>query len=132
VVKPFKFLNIWTKHPQFLEIVRKAWCVDFVGDPFSEFKAKMKKIKRALGEWSKRVYGNIFEKIATPEDMIRVKEIQLEISPSQANRSELNKAEVKLKKYLNIEEEYWRQKTGMRWFKDGDRNTKFFHAYVKG
>jgi len=31
-----------------------------------------------------------------------------------------------------MEEEFWRQKPGMRWFTDGDRNTKFFHAYVKG
>ncbi|KAH0679808.1 hypothetical protein KY284_020893 [Solanum tuberosum] len=70
--------------------------------------------------------------MATLEDMIRVKEIQLEISPTQANRSDLSKDEAKLKKYLNIQEEFWRQKAGMRWFKDGDRNTKFYHTYVKG
>ncbi|XP_070021730.1 uncharacterized protein [Nicotiana sylvestris] len=35
-------------------------------------------------------------------------------------------------KYLALEEEFWRQKEGMLWFKDGDRNTKFFHAQVNG
>ncbi|XP_075074378.1 uncharacterized protein LOC142161983 [Nicotiana tabacum] len=35
-------------------------------------------------------------------------------------------------KYLALEEEFWRQKPGMLWFKDGDRNTKFFHAQVNG
>lgn len=40
--------------------------------------------------------------------------------------------EAELKKYLKIEEEYWKKKPVMKWFVDGDRNTKFFHSYVKG
>lgn len=48
------------------------------------------------------------------------------------NRTLLKKAEAKLRRYLHIEKEYWKQKAGMRWFKDGDRNTKFFHSYVRG
>ncbi|XP_015168062.1 uncharacterized protein [Solanum tuberosum] len=47
-------------------------------------------------------------------------------------RSLLSKAEADLKRYRHIEEEYWRQKAGMKWYTDGDKNTKFFHAYVKG
>ncbi|KAK4706309.1 hypothetical protein R3W88_034132 [Solanum pinnatisectum] len=35
-------------------------------------------------------------------------------------------------KYYQIEEEYWKQKAGMQWFQEGDRNTKFFHSHVKG
>lgn len=78
----FKFLNFWTKHPQYHNIVREAWKIDFVGDPFSEFQAKMKKVKKALVEWSIHTFGNIFEKIANLEDMIRVKEIQMDIIPT--------------------------------------------------
>ncbi|KAH0672992.1 hypothetical protein KY284_024079 [Solanum tuberosum] len=29
--------------------------------------------------------------------------------------------EEELRKYLKIEEEYWKQKAGMKWFMDGDR-----------
>ncbi|KAH0693029.1 hypothetical protein KY290_021200 [Solanum tuberosum] len=114
VIKPFKFFNFWTKHPEYLEVVKEAWQIDFVGDPFSEYHAKMKRVKKALTEWSKKTYGNIFEKMATLEDLVRVKEIQLEISPTKGNRCELSKTEAELRKYLNIEEEYWRQKAGMK------------------
>lgn len=31
-----------------------------------------------------------------------------------------------------MEEEFWKPKLGVRWLKDGDRNTMFFHSYVKG
>lgn len=34
-------------------------------------------------------------------------------------------------RFFKLEEEYWKQKSGMCWFKDRDRNTKFFHSYVK-
>ncbi|XP_015159074.1 uncharacterized protein [Solanum tuberosum] len=48
------------------------------------------------------------------------------------NREILSRAEAELKKYMYIEEEYWKQKSGMRWFKQGDKNTRFFHNYMKG
>ncbi|KAG5631132.1 hypothetical protein H5410_002849 [Solanum commersonii] len=99
---------------------------------FMEFQAKMKKVKKALTGWSKETFGNIFQQIATLEDIIKVKEVQLEILPSAENRMALSKAEGEVKKFLFMDEKYWKQKLGMRWFVNGDRNTKFFHSYVKG
>lgn len=40
--------------------------------------------------------------------------------------------ETDLTKYYHLVEEFWRQKAGIQWFKDGDRNSKFFHAHVRG
>lgn len=70
--------------------------------------------------------------IATLKDVLLVKEAQFELLPSPENRAELLKAEVKLKKFLKLEEDFWRQKAGMKWFVKGDRNSKFFHSYVQG
>lgn len=40
--------------------------------------------------------------------------------------------QVELIQFLNLNEKFWKQKAGMAWFKDGDRNTKLFHNHVKG
>lgn len=88
-------------------------------------------MNRALASWSKEVFGNIFQQIAIIEDVIMIKESQFEINPSADNMMELSRMEAELRKYLKIKEEYWKQKAGIRWFVDRDRNTKFFHSYVK-
>lgn len=75
--------------------------------------------------------GNFFRKIATLEDIARDKEAHLEVNPIEDNRQDLKTVEESLKQYYKLEEEYWKQKAGMQWFKESDRNTKFFHNYVK-
>lgn len=46
-----------------------------------EFHAKLKKVKDVLIRWSKSEYGNIFIQRAILEDIIKVKEDQLEVKP---------------------------------------------------
>lgn len=77
-------------------------------------------------------YGNIFVRITTFEDIIRVKEAQLKIMPSPQNRAELSRSEAELSRFMKLEKEFWQIKGEMRYFKQGDKNTKFFHSYVQG
>lgn len=74
----------------------------------------------------------MFQQIATLEDVIQDHEVRFEKSPTLHNREELHKAEAKLSRYLHLEEEYWRHKSGLKWFQEGENNTKFFHSFVTG
>ncbi|XP_070049105.1 uncharacterized protein [Nicotiana tomentosiformis] len=75
-VKPFKFLNFWTKHATFTNVVRQNWEVDFIGDPFFMFKQNIKRVKAALSKWSRETFGDIFMQLDVLEDIVRVKEIK--------------------------------------------------------
>ncbi|XP_070031969.1 uncharacterized protein [Nicotiana tomentosiformis] len=81
VKKPFKFLNFWVKRESFKEVVRENWHVDFSENPFIMFNYKLKKLKKALSTWSKTTYGDIFQKIASLEEVVMVHEAQFEASP---------------------------------------------------
>ncbi|XP_075080450.1 uncharacterized protein LOC107802319 [Nicotiana tabacum] len=85
-VKPFKFLNFWAKHETFLDMVKKNWMANFIGDPFLMFKQKLKRVNIALSKWSKLTYGDIFKQLAIREDVVRIKEMLFEDDPSLENR----------------------------------------------
>ncbi|XP_075103573.1 uncharacterized protein LOC142178143 [Nicotiana tabacum] len=132
IKKTFKFLNFWTKHTSSKDVVAENWTVDFHANPFTLFNHKLKKVKKALSIWSKDTNGNIFQNIASLEKVVLVYEAQFELNPSFQNRERLMKVQANFIKYLALEEEFWKQKSRMSWFTDGDRNTKFFHAQVNG
>ncbi|XP_060202720.1 uncharacterized protein LOC132631137 [Lycium barbarum] len=130
--KSFKFLNFWTKHAEFLQVVKDNWKTDVVANSFMTFNVKLKKLKRVLSQWSKTTYGDFFQTITNLEEVIKTHEALFEAYPSHANREKLQKVQAEITRALHIEEEYWKQKSGMTWFQEGDKNSKFFHAYVKG
>lgn len=132
VKKPFRFLNFQTKHHAFEAEVRKAWEIPMGGSSFETLYEKLKNIKRALSRWSKLSYRDFLKKITTLEDVVKMKEIQLEPNPTESNRADLRKEVAELRRFQKVEEDYWKQKAGMTQFKEGDKNTKFFHSHDNG
>ncbi|XP_075108851.1 uncharacterized protein LOC142180698 [Nicotiana tabacum] len=65
IKKSFRFLNFWTKHETFKNVVKENWNSDFSANHFCIFNYKLKKLKKALSTWSRAIYGDIFQKIAS-------------------------------------------------------------------
>lgn len=101
------------------------------GNCFYKFKHKIKHIKQVLSKWSRENFRDIFQQIIFREEVLKLKEHLFLEDPSPENRSIIQKAQAELKQYLHYEEEFQRQKTGLTWFSEGDRITKFFHNLVK-
>lgn len=106
IKKTFKFLNFWCKHSTFKDVVLQYWKADFVGDPFFVFNHKLKKLKKALSIWSRATYDDIFQRIATLEEVVLVHEAQFERFPTYQNRERLQKVQTELIRFLALEEEF--------------------------
>lgn len=61
-----------------------------------------------------------------------MREKQFEEFSSGLNRKILFKAKAEFNVQLSREEDFWKQKAGLEWFKDCERSTKFFHTVVNG
>ncbi|XP_059314087.1 uncharacterized protein LOC132064926 [Lycium ferocissimum] len=113
-------------------LVEQHWNTEFVGDAFITFKLKMKKLKAALSVWSKETFSDIFKQLTIREDIVKIKEQLFEENPCEVNRMVLQQAQAEFKRYMHFEEEFWKQKAGVKWQSEGDRNTRFFHSLVNG
>ena len=51
---------------------------------------------------------------------------------NDANRSSLHEMNVKYIKFLKLEDTILKQKTQLQWFKDSDKNSKYFHSIIRG
>lgn len=87
--KAFKFLNFWIKHDVFQDVVKENWRADFCANPFIPDNYKLKKLKKALSLQSRDTYGDIFQKISSLEEVVKVHETQFELNPTVQNRERL-------------------------------------------
>lgn len=58
--KPFRFLNFWTNHISFRDVVSQSWEMPCEGSPFHRFNEKLKRLRTVLIKWSKSTYGDFF------------------------------------------------------------------------
>ena len=132
IIRYFKFLNYWTDSDTFLASVKKCWKRKVVGNPMWIFHAKLKRLTKTLREWSKQEYGDIFEKVKQYEDEVKKAEQDMIMNNSIENSEKLNAINAHYIKYLKLEYKILQQKTQFHWLKEGDANSKYFHAVIRG
>lgn len=93
---------------------------------------KLKRLQDHCSTWNKQIFGNIFQNTSLAiKEVDTAKKLFFE-DPSSPNLINMNRANIVLIIALNVEDTYWKQKCSIKWLKDGERNTKFFHNFVKG
>ncbi|KAJ9566292.1 hypothetical protein OSB04_002258 [Centaurea solstitialis] len=127
----FKFDNFIAEHPSFLEVVSKEWEVDVHGSFMHRILTHLKRLKQPLRQL-RNGYGNLSR---------RVNQIRLELNSVQlaCDMDPLNKLLLEDLAHLLVafekakldEDAFFRQRAKVRWIREGDCNTRFFHNVVK-
>ena len=84
---PFRFQNMWIRHPAFHQLVRDSWSQSTGASGILRLGIKIKRIKLILKKWNKDTFGNMFSNLQRMEENIANAQADYEDDPSGNNRT---------------------------------------------
>jgi hypothetical protein len=127
--RSFKFENMWLKEEGFVDKVRDWWgSFSFDGTPSFVLAKKLQALKGKIKEWNSEVFGDVGARNkAWAEEVQLLDSIEESRGLSDEEKERRSRLVSDLEGSLLQEEICWRQKSRIRWLKEGDKCTKFFH-----
>ncbi|XP_042482434.1 cysteine-rich receptor-like protein kinase 25 [Macadamia integrifolia] len=121
-------------HAEFTSMVENAWNMETISSsPIHTLALKLKKLKPVILTWSRSAFPNLDLEVKTSKDDLEGIQRRIEEEAMFDLLFDLE-ADVKNRysKALEIHEKMWTEKSRVRWLKEGDRNSSFFHMVSLG
>ncbi|GAU41845.1 hypothetical protein TSUD_177560 [Trifolium subterraneum] len=128
----FKFMRMWSLHPDCRNIILACWNNVIVGCPMYILSQKLKTLKEKLNAWNKENFGNVHDYVFNAKQNLHQIQDKIQLHGHTDDLlSEEKIASLIYEEALNREEVFWQEKAKLNWHLEGDRNTKFFHRLAK-
>jgi len=129
--KIFRFENHWLHHDDFASVAVQGWTSpQNHQDPAKALSAKFKNLRKTIKSWSANLpkLALLIEKIKLVLHFLEAIEGIRDLSLPEWNFRGIIME--KLIETLKLQRIYWKQRGKIRWVKEGDAGTKFFHAHA--
>ncbi|XP_019251233.1 PREDICTED: uncharacterized protein LOC109230164 [Nicotiana attenuata] len=77
-------------------------------------------------------YGDIFQKPKEFEQKVKDVEMIWTHTNNDTDRATINELKAQYVRHLKVEQEVLKHKTQLKWFKEGDANSRYFHSLIRG
>ncbi|KAK6153659.1 hypothetical protein DH2020_013298 [Rehmannia glutinosa] len=118
--RPLRFEAMWVRSKDCEKIIADNWNLDIenIGD-------KIDNCRFGLLNWSKTEFGDLDKKItALKRSITNLRKSTI----SQSTRTTLLHLNTQLESLLSLHDLKWKQRAKQHWLREGDRNSKYFHA----
>ncbi|XP_043700095.1 uncharacterized protein LOC122650777 [Telopea speciosissima] len=115
--KPFKYFDMWSKHPSFLSIVKDAWYkpVQAFSSPLLVLARKLRNVKNTLKSWNLSTFGNVSQNVKDCQDKLANIQIQIQMDNFNDQLATDEKATaLELSLLLNQEESFLKLKSRIK------------------
>ncbi|GFY86576.1 hypothetical protein Acr_05g0002150 [Actinidia rufa] len=131
-VKTFKFFNMWALNEDFQGIVDTAWAAQIQGSAMFRLCKKLKSLKEPLKVLNKKQFSHISSRAAAAEE--KLCDIQQQLHDNTSDpllQEQLVQSKSSALRLAEAEQSFCSQIAKMKFLKESDKGSKFFHDLIK-